>query len=173
MNMKGFDKEGRYTVTITKAQFKPIQKEEDAQAFAILLYGETEDGYGAIADINFMSTVISKGKNQGLTVAQASRKLLADIGVEDGSPMNLPAAIKAGLKCQFSLDWDEYKGERKLKVKFVNPLSELLELDQVDWSAYKDMLAQAGTTGKVAKPMPKFDPPVDQKLDAGADDIPF
>jgi len=169
--MKGFDKEGRYEVTITKALMKPIPKDSDPEAFAVLLYGETEDGYGAVADLNFMSTVISKGKNEGFSVGQASRNLLSDLGVEDGSPMNLPEAIKAGLRCQFTLDWDEYKGERRLKVKFINPLSELIEIDQVDWSKFQGMLKASGASTKAAKPMPKFE--AEAPKDVVEDNIPF
>jgi hypothetical protein len=170
--MKGFDKEGDYIVKVVDAKYKKLDKEGDPNACQFLLLGETEDGYSAWGDLNWTTSFISQGKNQGRMVCDVSRELLAALGVEDGSPMNLLPAIEAGLRCQFSVKWDEYKGQRRLKVAFINPISKLVDLRDLDWAK-----AGFGTAAAVpakpaaapAKPMPAFTADAQPKTD----DIPF
>jgi len=175
--MKAFDKEGDYIVKITQAKLKRLDKEGDADACQILLYGETEDGYGAIGEINWTATAITSGKHLGQSVADKARELLGQLGVEDGSPMNLGAKIKEGLTCSFSVKWDEYKGQRRLKVAWINPISSLVDINDVDWSGFsfaKGMPPKAPRAAAAPAAMAEFPAKAalpDTKITE--DDIPF
>lgn len=175
--MKAFDKEGDYVVKITSAKLKRLDKQEDPDACQILLYGETEDGYGAIGEVNWTHTVINAGKSAGMSVADKSRELLASLGVEDGSPMNLGAKIREGLVCQFAVKWDEYDGKKRLKVKWINPLNSLIDIDEVDWSGFSfakglpPKAPRAAVAAPAMAPFPAQAALPDTKVDE--DDIPF
>ena len=89
--------------------------------------------------------------------------------------MNLGAKIKEGLTCSFSVKWDEYKGQRRLKVAWINPISSLVDIKDVDWSGFsfaKGMPPKAPRAA--AAEMPPFPAKAalpDTKVDD--DDIPF
>jgi len=162
--------EGSFNVRITTYKVKPTPKEDDPRAFQILLYGETSDGYTAIGTLNWIKTVISSGKHAGKECREVAQETLAEIGVPDGYPPNLDASIENGLRAQFVTKFDTYNGQTKLKVAFINPVTELLTPDEVDWSKLlEDAPAsepkKAATASTASRTMP------DTKGEE--DDIPF
>jgi len=136
--MPKIENEGQYNVRITTYKIKPTPKEDDARAFQILLYGETPDGYTAIGSMNWSKTVIGGGKHAGKECRQVTQETLSMLGVEDGFPPNLDAAIAEGMEACFVMKNDTYNGTTTLKVAFINPVTQLLAPDEVDWSALLD-----------------------------------
>lgn len=151
--------EGSYSVKIVKAWIKPNVKDETV--FEIVLQGQTPDGFEGYGSLYWNRNVIKGGRDQGKTNAQKSQATLESIGVPDGYPPNLPAAIDAGLECQFSMKWEENdKGEKHLKCAFINPVSRMVDVHQVDWGATMKAF-ETGKPASAAGPaatMPAFEP---------------
>jgi hypothetical protein len=162
--------EGSFNVRITTYKVKPTPKEDDPRGFQILLYGETSDGYTAIGTLNWIKTVIGSGKHAGKECREVARETLAEIGVPDGYPPNLDAAIENGLRAQFVTKFDTYNSQTKLKVAFINPVTELLTPDEVDWSQLLDDAPAKEPKKAVAAPAAKRAMP---DKNSKADDIPF
>jgi hypothetical protein len=131
--MPDITNEGTFQVQIIDAVHRATPKEEDEHAFSISLKGETPDGLHAWGTMFFSHKEIQNGKNIGRTMAEVQIETLKRLGVKDGFPGNLDAAIKDGLHAEFVMKYDEYNGETKLKCAFINPVSTAIPVKEVDY----------------------------------------
>jgi len=168
--MPQIETEGKYNVRIVSASIRPMNKADDLGAFALVLKGETEDGYHAWGDILFTNGEFASGHNAGKLVKVKAEETLESLGVERGYIGNIADAINSenGLFAQFVMKWDEYKGVRKLKCAYVNPLPTLIPIEDVDIEALMARLNGTAPAGqplageRVVAPAPDKDGPEDQ-----------
>ena len=99
-----FYKQGDYLVTIKDAKIVPYEKEGE-QGFQLMLYGETEDGYGDWGPLWYNKKINTKGYS-GIEI---STKVLSDADVPDNGYIgHIPAMIaNQTLKLNFSVHFDD------------------------------------------------------------------
>lgn len=171
-----FTNEGDFQVRITAATFKENPKEGDEHAFQVSLKGETPDGLNEAWGYMFFShTVISGGNNAGRTNFEVNSATLKAMGVKDGYLGNLQEAIDSGnLYAEFSLKWDDYKGKRSLKVKYINPCNVHVSVADVDW---KKVLAEFNGEASLEAQAVQVEAQISDSSDKlnmpDGDDIPF
>jgi hypothetical protein len=167
---KPFESEGRYRVQITEAFIKPDVDRDDPSAFALVVKGETEDGYEGWYNFNYKDKKISGGKHEGKSVGEVTKENLAALGVKDGYAGNIDKAIADGLFAMFVVQYDNYFTPPRLMVKYVNPESTLIPIAEVDIDAMlRRFETKEGVDVKPAKP----EPPAFNNSPIDDDDIPF
>jgi len=170
--MPKLNNEGKYEVKITEAFFKPMGKSEDPNAFILVLKCVTPDEYEIFAEMFFTHKVIATGDNTGKTSAEVSCERLAKLGVKDGYPPNLPAAIEQGLHASITTKFEEYKGKTICKVAYINPPSRMKPLSAVNienlWAKFEGK-APAVDEGRLSSANETGSAPADKD----ADNIPF
>ena len=121
--------EGTFQVTLRNAHWTRLQeKDGDARRMSAVLPGYVTVGgeeFCVTAEMMFTRTLISKGRNAGRSVAQVSMETLAQLGMSvdaDGliNPARLTAELE-GKQAKFVCEFEEYEGQNRLRVKFVNP----------------------------------------------------
>ena len=159
--MPKIENEGRFNVRITEAKLKQMPKSEDPTQFAITLTGETDDGFHAFNTLYFNHKTISGGKQIGKSNFQAKMEDLQSIGVPNGDPRQIQGAIEQGLYAQFTMQNEEYNGEIRLKVKYMNPKSDEKDVSEVDWdSVLAEFDAPPAMVAPVVSTPPVVTPPV-------------
>ena len=120
--------EGTFQVTLRNAHWTRLQeKDGDARRMSAVLPGYVTVGgeeFCVTAEMMFTRTLISKGRNAGRSVAQVSMQTLAELGMPvdaDGliNPARLTAELE-GKQAKFVCEFEEYEGQNRLRVKFVN-----------------------------------------------------
>jgi hypothetical protein len=162
-----FNKQGDYLVTIKDAKIVPYEKDGE-QSFQLMLYGETEDGYGDWGNLWYNKKI----NTRGTTGTEVSNKILEDSDVPDrGYIGNIPAMIaNRTLKLNFSVHFDDKY--QKYTVKYVNPPR--LQISKEDFGSF---LSQVDASFfQTADKVPAFKPNKLQEMHTKAtesDDLPF
>jgi hypothetical protein len=130
--MPEFTNEGRYRVILDRYTVKMLESKDDPNGFIVKLHGVTEDGYEGWGDLFCSMREYKSGKNAGKTMMEVTEETLEKLGVPKGYLGELDAALEQGLEAEFVVREDEYNGAVKMAVKFINPVSSLLQQDEVD-----------------------------------------
>ena len=148
--MPELTEDGRYAVTLKgEPEIEERNWREDPGSFDVLVYGETEDGYGAHGSIQFGNRLVTGGNNAGMTQTEAATDLLESLGVEDGYLGNLGKAIEAGIKCQFYVANKAGSDGKMYRNVYVNPLRRTKKISKVN---VDELLAKLKSPGAAAPP---------------------
>lgn len=121
---KRISEPGTYHVTIGNPHWTKLEeKDGDACRMSAVL-----PGYCAVkgeemtitGELYFTRSIIASGKQAGQKIAEISKDTLIKLGMPE--PFN-PADIACleGVEAIFEVAEEEYRGEKRLKVKFINP----------------------------------------------------
>jgi hypothetical protein len=118
--LKKITEPGTYDVTIQNPHFELMdEKNGDAKRMQCVLRGVTDKDLYIDAYLFFTKSIISGGQNRGKTAYQVAMEKLTELGIsEPFSPSKIDEL--EGIQCQFVVQEEEYKGETKLKVQFIN-----------------------------------------------------
>lgn len=176
---------GTFQVRVIDALIKPAPIQAgnkwhpagDPKAFRLLLKCETPDGYHAWYDTEWSVAICASGKNQGLTRRQITTNLLVDLGVKDGYPPNLKAAIESGIAAEIVMEHREYtdpktsQTKKILECKYLNPPRKTIRLEEADWDQLlSDTPAEAADDDKMPITDDEFNPGSEAEPSS---DVPF
>ena len=91
--------------------------------------------------------------------SDVSIELLKALGVEDGHPANLQTAIDAGMEVEFHMAMDEYNGVSAVKVKYINPVRNQIDVKDANWAEIIAKYEAKDATEETKKPEPTVAPP--------------
>jgi hypothetical protein len=161
--MPNITEAGKYQVRL-----RDLAWEQTDHGMALLMPGWANVG-GEERHINarlhFTGTLIGGGRNAGKPLYAVNAKICTDIGMSEpfspGKISELEDAV-----CEFVVQEEEYKGERRLVVAFVNPLGKKISTDEAEEIWNRLTGGKAPEAGVKPKPKPK-------KVADDDDDFPF
>ncbi|MDH3279513.1 MAG: hypothetical protein OEQ39_02855 [Gammaproteobacteria bacterium] len=111
---------GKYTVTIFDPAFYPMPEKDGIDyRFSVRLPGRTEDGKTITAEMFFTPTLAKSGQHAGKTMAEINAEKLFELGMEP--PFHPDRLIDLeGVECEYDVQYEEYDGRERLRVKWVN-----------------------------------------------------
>ena len=173
--------EGTFEVTLRNAHWTRLQeKDGDSRRMSAVLPGYlTLDGEETCitAELMFTRTLISRGRNAGRSVAEVSMETLAQLGMQidaDGfiNPARLAAELE-GKQARFVCEFEEYEGQSRLRVRFVNAPGRAELAPEEAAAIFTDIIGKSVGPPPVAasSPLPEPTPPAPPL--APTEELPF
>lgn len=116
------DQPGKYDVTIRKPSMEALpEKDGDGARMQAVLPGVTADGKYIHAFLPFTRTLIQSGNNAGKPLFRVNSERIEAL-MPDGWKFH-PGKIGEleGVNASFTVEWNEYQGQKRLQVAWVNP----------------------------------------------------
>jgi len=119
------DVAGTYQVAILDEPkwYEMKAKDGDTVRMELLLKGYVnggeQDGQWIFSRLMFTRKIYGAGQNKGRTTFSVSADVCLTLGMSDPfSPSKVSEMV--GATCEFVVDWEEYEGKNRLKVKWLN-----------------------------------------------------